>query len=219
MRNTPFSLVLGCCLLLAGAALQAASNSKGTSGGSGKATYKWVDSNGVTHYGDSIPPEYAQGGRTELNDQGVEVRRLPPRLSPEEAAAADAAALEESRRRQRDTFLLNTYVSAKDIEQLRDERIALVEGQLGIARGSIESADSKVQAIAKRLASFKPYSQSANARRIPDPLAEEAVRALQDRRSLDETIAMREQEKLELRAQFDADLARYRELTANRLPR
>jgi hypothetical protein len=140
-------------------------------------------------------------------------------LSAEEAAAADAAALEESRRRQRDTFLLNTYVSARDIEQLRDERIALVEGQLGIARGSIESADSKVQAIATRLSSFKPYSQSANARRIPDPLAEEAVRALQDRRSLDETIAMREQEKVELRAQFDADLARYRELTANRLPR
>jgi hypothetical protein len=66
------------------------------------------------------------------------------------------------------------------------------------------------------MANFKPYSQSANARRLPDALAEEAVRALQDRRLLDESIAAREQEKRDLRERFDADLARYRELTTDR---
>lgn len=221
MRKIPTTLILCAGLLLAGAAAQAASNKPANKASSSKAgtTYKWVDANGVTHYGDSIPPEYAQGSRTELNNQGVEVRNFPARLTPEEAAAAEKAASEESRRRQHDTFLLNTYVSTRDIEQLRDERIALVEAQLGIARSSIESADARLDAIGKRMAGFRPYSQSANARRLPDPLAEEAVRALQDRRSLHETIAAREQEKLELRTKFDADIARYRELTANRLPR
>lgn len=221
MRKTPVTLILCAGLLLAGAAAQAASNRPANNAGSSKAgtTYKWVDANGVTHYGDSIPPEYAQGSRTELNNQGVEVRNFPARLTPEEAAAAEKAATEESRRRQHDTFLLNTYVSTRDIEQLRDERIALVDAQLGIAKSSIESADARLDAIGKRMSGFRPYSQSANARRLPDPLAEEAVRALQDRRSLHETIAAREQEKLELRTKFDADIARYRELTANRLQR
>ncbi len=27
-------------------------------------TYKWVDDQGVTHYGDSIPPQYAQKAST-----------------------------------------------------------------------------------------------------------------------------------------------------------
>jgi hypothetical protein len=211
MRNTPITLVAGCCLILISAVSQAAS--------SAKPTYKWVDADGVTHYGDSVPPEYAQGSRSELNDQGVEIRRLPASLSPEAAAAADKAAADESRRRQHDLFLLTTYTSTRDIEQLRDERIALVEGQLTIARSSIESADGKMQAITKRIANFKPYSKAANARRLPDALAEEAVRALQDHRSLSQVIATREQEKQELHKQFDTDLARYRELTANRLPR
>ncbi|MDR2216252.1 MAG: DUF4124 domain-containing protein, partial [Nevskiaceae bacterium] len=182
MRDASLTLAFCCALLLTSAAGHAASSNRG----SAKPTYKWVDANGVTHYGDSIPPEYAQGSRTELNEQGVEIRQLPARLSPEAAAAAEQAAADEARRRQRDAFLLNTYVSAQDIEQLRDERIALVDSQLTAARTSIESVDGKVESIAKRMANFKPYSQSANARRLPDALAEEAVRALQDRRLLDE---------------------------------
>ena len=99
------------------------------------------------------------------------------------------------------------------------ERLALIDSQLDIARGSIGSVDGRVDAIAKRMATFKPYAKSPTARRLPDPLAEEAVRILQERRSLNGTMAAREKEMVELREQFDADLARYRELTANRLSR
>jgi hypothetical protein len=216
MRRQPLIVAFCSTLLLAGAIAQAGSQPAGEKSGR---TYKWVDSSGVTHYGDSIPPEYAQGGRSELNSQGVEVRKLPAQLSPQEAVEAVKAEAEISRRRQHDTFLLNTYVSARDIEQLRDERLALIDGQLDIARGSIESVDGRVDAIAKRMATFRPYSKSPTARRLPDPLAEEAVRILQERRSLNGTMAAREKEMVELREQFDADLARYSELTANRLSR
>ncbi len=61
---------------------------------------------------------------------------------------------------------------------------------------------------------FQPYSTAPNARRLPDQLAEEAVRALKERHSLQETLQMRESEKNQLREQFDADITRYRELTA-----
>jgi hypothetical protein len=32
--------------------------------------YKWVDDNGTTHYGETVPPEYANKDRSELNQSG-----------------------------------------------------------------------------------------------------------------------------------------------------
>ncbi|MHB1292913.1 MAG: DUF4124 domain-containing protein, partial [Sulfuricella sp.] len=29
--------------------------------------YSWVDENGKTHYGNTVPPQYAQQGNAELN--------------------------------------------------------------------------------------------------------------------------------------------------------
>lgn len=182
----------------------------------GKPTYKWVDKNGVTHYGDSIPPEYASQGHAELNDQGVPMRETARQLTPEEAEIAQRKAAEETRRRQHDAFLMNTYTRVADIEQLRDERVALVQAQLELARGSLAGADQRLAALEQRFRNFRPYSKGANARRLPDQLAEEAVRALSDRRSMQETLARREAEIGGLRAEFEADIARYKELTARR---
>lgn len=176
-------------------------------------SYRWVDNNGVTHYGDVVPPEYAAQGRSELNSQGVPVREFPRQLTPAEASEAQQKAAEEARRRQHDSFLLTTYTKVGDIEQLRDERVALIEGQMEIARGSLASVDGRLQALQERMANFKPYSPAANARRVPDQLAEEVVRTLKERRATQATLDSREKEKAELRANFDADIARYRELT------
>jgi hypothetical protein len=190
-----------------------ATGALGAEPGKGK-SYRWVDSNGVTHYGDSVPPEYASQGRAELNPQGVALREVPRQLSPAEAAEAQKLAAEAARRRQRDSFLLNTYTHVSDIEQLRDERLALIEGQMEIARGSIGSTDQRIASLQERMRNFLPYSAAPNARRIPDQLAEEAVRALKERRSLQAALDSREAEKNELRTQFDSDIARYRELTS-----
>jgi hypothetical protein len=181
--------------------------------GKGK-SYRWVDSQGVTHYGDSVPPEYASQGRAELNKQGVALREVPRQLSPAEAAVAQKAAAEVERRRQRDNFLLSTYTHTRDIEQLRDERLALIDGQMEIARGSISSTDQRIATLQERLRNFLPYSTAPNARRVPDQLAEEVVRALKERRGMQAALESREAEKNQMRAQFDSDIARYRELTS-----
>ncbi len=203
------SATLALCLVLPPAPVWAA-QSGGKWGGK---TYKWVDENGVTHYGDTVPPEYAVKSRTELNQQGVEVRQLPRQLNGEEADQAKRAAEEQARMRQHDSFLMTTYTSAKDIEQLRDERLALVNGQMELARGSIQSTNTRIATLETRMRHFKPWSDAANARRLPDQIAEEAVRTLEERNSLQVALAAREKEKKEMRAQFDADLSRYRTLT------
>ena len=74
--------------LLAGVATGAATNTQ-------QKLYRWVDKNGQVHYGDSIPPEYAEQDRDVLNRHGIPVGHEEGLVTPEEArakAAADKAA-------------------------------------------------------------------------------------------------------------------------------
>ena len=77
--------------------------------------YKWVDDNGVTHYGETIPPEYADKDREELNKYGRVIkseevmtpeRRREKEQEEEKQREAEKAALEQQRH---DRTLINTY--------------------------------------------------------------------------------------------------------------
>ncbi|MEJ0098856.1 MAG: DUF4124 domain-containing protein [Pseudomonadota bacterium] len=176
--------------------------------------YKWVDKDGGVHYGDTVPPEYSEQAHQQLNQQGVAVKDFPRQLSPDEAAVAQKTATDEARREQHDSYLLTNYTRAADIEQLRDERIALIDGQMELARGSITTADQRINGLRTRLATFKPYSTAPTARRVPDQLVEEVVRALSERRSMSMQLDQRAKEKADQLASFNDDIARYKLLTS-----
>src|ERR1700680_3407503 len=110
--------------------LAAAGFAAGTGTGSGRTVYKWVDEQGVTHYGDHIPPEYATQERHVINSQGVEINRLEAQKTPEALAAEDQKKLEAEQSKSRDRNLLNTYASVQEIERLRDQRVTLLTGQI-----------------------------------------------------------------------------------------
>ncbi len=198
-----------------GAPPRPASNSTATP----SKTYRWVDDQGVTHYGDSIPPENAQGNIAELNSTGVALKVSPARLPPAEQAALLQRDEDAAKVKQHDQFLLTTYTSAHDIEQLRDERVAQLAAQITASRGYIDSVGSRLASLRERARSFKPYSASPTARRMPDPLAAEIVQTLNEARSQADTLASREQEVREVRRTFQADIDRYRELVASQRPR
>src|ERR1700689_3407446 len=73
------------------------------------AAYKWVDDQGVVHYGDTIPPQYAQKESTLLNKEGVQVGHNEATKTPAQLAAEAAVAEQFARQKQRDSFLLATY--------------------------------------------------------------------------------------------------------------
>ena len=177
-------------------------------------TYRWVDEKGVVHYGDSVPSEYAQKERSVLNGQGVEVGHVEGRKSPAELAQDAQAAQLARQRAQHDQTLLATYVSAKDIEALRDERLAQIDGQLQASSTYIESLATRLGALQERAMQFKPYSSDANARRMPDELAEELVHTANEARNQRKALEAKRKEQADMRAQFEADIQRFRELTA-----
>jgi len=176
--------------------------------------YKWVDDKGALHYGDSVPTEYAQNERSVLNAQGVEIGHVEGKKNAAQQAEQSAIEAATQQRAQHDRFLLTTYVSAKDIEQLRDERLEQVDGQIRASSTYVDSLSSRLGALQERAMRFKPYSTEVGARPLPDELAEELVHTLNEARSQRQALEGKRKEQSDMRAQFEADIQRYRELTA-----
>jgi hypothetical protein len=208
----------GCCVLGAALAVVAGFSAAPPALAQEKAgasqVYRWTDEKGVVHYGDSVPSQYSQAERSVLNSQGVEVGHVEGTYN--NAATAEKARLAEleRQRQQHDQFLLSTYLSTKDIEQLRDERLSQVDGQIKAATAYIDSLSSRLTALEDRATHFKPYSTDKSARRMPDDLTEELVRLNEETGNQRRALDAKRKELVDTRTQFETDITRYRELTA-----
>ncbi|HKT74414.1 MAG TPA: DUF4124 domain-containing protein [Steroidobacteraceae bacterium] len=196
-------------LLLAWAASAVAGTANS---GKGPVAYRWVDEQGIVHYGDRVPPQYSQQERTVLNSDGVEVRRLEAQKTPEQLAAEARQRDDALRLKQHDSFLLTTYTSVKDIEALRDQRLDQLKGQQVAAQQYVDTLHSRLSALQARAVHFKPYSDRADARQMPDDLAEDLVRTLTELRTQSNAVVEKGEEQVTLRSQFQADIERYRQL-------
>jgi hypothetical protein len=203
-------VLLGVLIALAGLVPVAAAGDSKDKG----IAYRWTDEQGVVHYGDRIPPQYAQRERAVLNSQGVEVRKFDAQRTPEQAAAEARAHDNLMRQKQHDAFLINSYTSVKDIEVLRDVRLDQVRGQKTVAEQYVESLRSRLGGLQSRAKIFKPYNPLPGARRMPDDLAEDLIRTLNELRTQNNIVATKTEEETALKAQFQADIERYRELHA-----
>jgi hypothetical protein len=212
-RVTPIlAAVLSSLLLVSVADAQQKRKSERITKSDGTTTYKWVDDKGVTHYGDTVPAEYSQREQQMLNSQGVEVGRRGREMTPEESAAYSAKVREESRRKQHDMFLISTYPSVKDIETVRDTRMELLNGQVKAAETYIESLTTRVKSLKDRSLTFAPYNTKPGARRLPDDLAEEMVRAMSELRRQDTALTAKRSELKTVEDQFAEDIKRFKEL-------
>ena len=182
-------------------------------------TYKWTDRNGVVHYGDAIPPEYANLDRNVLNDQGVSVAFEEGEITPEERAviqereralAADRAAKAEIARR--DRMLLETYLSVSDIEDLRDRRLELLESQIKVTELYLGNLRKRLVGLQAEASDFKPYTTRADAPQIPENLALDIRRTTASITLYEQTLARTRSDQQTLRNSFDGDIARFREL-------
>jgi hypothetical protein len=207
-------------LFLAGAMLAGSGIAFAASGGGAKGpvVYRWVDDKGVVHYGDRVPPQYAQKETAVLNDQGVEVGHVAAPKTPAELAQAARERAQQLEEKQRDNFLLTTYTSVRDIEQLRDERLTQLKAQRAAAEQYIASLHERLLALQARAMLFKPYNPDPKARRLPDDVAEQIVRTRNEIRSQRNALTAKDKEESAVRTQFQADIDRYQQLRSAEVP-
>lgn len=172
--------------------------------------YKWVDDRGETHYGESIPPEYAEKDRVQLDEKGrvVKKKQAQDDNNSLEGKSADQKAAIEQRRK--DKALLNTYSNEKEIDLARDRNLQQVEARIESVQLQIKSAQESLDGFHKEANSGKAQSANQKAGLAADTDAAEKRLA---RLKLELDAA--NQKAASVRAAFDADKLRYRELTGN----
>ncbi len=175
--------------------------------------YKWVDEDGITHYGDSIPVEYAELPKEVINDHGVAVEHLAGKKTEEEL---EAERLEEERlvaielQRRADRALLATYLSVDEILLHRDRRVELFQAQARVTELYLRNLDRRMGNLRTEAASFQPYSEDPDAPMIDEELAGELRKTkgimARHERNLDKFRADEQQ----IIARFDGDITRFR---------
>jgi hypothetical protein len=181
--------------------------------------YKWVDANGQVHYGDSIPPEYANQDRDVLNQRGVAVGREEGLETPAEAQAREeqqkrAKAAQEQA--QHDRMLLQTYQNVDEIELLRTRRIELIDSQITLQEQSLANLKARHAEQLQRASRFQPANKDPKAPPMPEGMADDIARAQSDIKTQEINLDKRRKERANVNAQFDADVARFKELHAPR---
>ena len=181
--------------------------------------YRWVDRHGVVHYGDHVPPEYANEDRALLNDQGVEIGFEEGEITAEERAEIERqAALEAEQERlreeqaRRDRILLDTYLSVAEIEDLRDRRIDLIDSQIRVTEFYITNLRNRLGSLERERARFAPLSENENAPPMPDSLKVEISGTQESITLYENQLAQSREERTRLTASFAADIARFKEL-------
>jgi len=203
---------IACTALCAVILLASPGFAAGAGASSGRTLYKWVDEQGVTHYGDHIPPEYAAQEKQVINSQGVEINRLEAQKSPEALAADEQKRAEAELSKNRDRNLLNTYASVQEIERLRDQRVTLLTDQIKVTSQFLEVLTGKLKKLRVSSMHFKPYNSDPNALAMPDQVAEDLVRVGNDMRTQEQNLREKRSEETAMSKQFASDIARFKEL-------
>ncbi|HSG66515.1 MAG TPA: DUF4124 domain-containing protein [Gammaproteobacteria bacterium] len=181
--------------------------------------YRWVDDQGVVHYGDRIPPEYADRDRDLLNTQGVAVGSQEGVVTAEERAEVERlAAIEEAARQaraetaRRDQVLLDTYLSVAEIEHLRDRRLELLAAQIKVTEHYLSNLRKRMARLQQEASGYKPYSDNPDAPDVPEALGLELSRTIASISLYEQTLAHSRSEQQQLTTAFERDIERFREL-------
>ncbi len=170
--------------------------------------YKWVDKNGVTHYGETIPPEYA-GRDTKQLEKGRIVDSTRNFDDRKQKAKKTETAEEKAAREQRrsDEALLNSFTNEKEIDLARDRNLLQVKARIDSYQTLIKSAQ----------ASLEDLHKESNARTnrgwdIPKSLTDDIAAAEARVKKLQSGLKNNQDEYEAVNARFDAQKKRFREL-------
>lgn len=152
------------------------------------AMFKWVDEKGITHYGDHVPARYKDRAGDQLKKSGRTVKNDP-------ASVAQPTQSPEDLDRQR--------AQAKDqLERQRQDNALLA------TYASEAEIDQARERELRRNSDVLKHSSAGLAKSNSND----------DKRKLNSLIEQSRQENDAINAKFDAQKARYREITGRRTP-
>jgi hypothetical protein len=177
----------------------------------GKKIVKWVDSKGVTQYGDKLPAQDAGRNNSEMNSQGIVLKQN--NAANKQNEVLDQQKLEKERK---DKILLASYTKAEEIDLARDRNLQMDEATL-------QALAQQKTNVASRLARNNKTAAAIEARKKPLPayLSDELKLAKSESARIDKQIAQRKLNMDATRKHFEEEKAHFialKQPTASAIP-
>jgi Domain of unknown function (DUF4124) len=160
---------------------------------------KWVDKQGVTHYGDRPPSFEESKSNVEMNIRGQVVKR-----NDYVVKKSDDQVLQQGEQDRKDKILLASYTNANEIDLARDR-------SLEMNKAALTSLASQKENLTARIARSKVTADGFKARKKPLPanLDKEFKDAEAQSGLLDKQMAGRRLEMEQTRKNYAEDKARF----------
>jgi hypothetical protein len=177
--------------------------------------YRWVDSDGAVHYGDSVPAEYAELERQIVNDHGITVDVLRAKMTAEEIAEEkhqDDLRMQRELERRADQALLATYLTIDEILMHRDRRIELFEAQARVTELYLRNLERRMSELKDEASGFQPYTDDPDAEMIGTDLANDIAMTKETITRHQANLQRFLNDQQGTVARFDGDINRFKKL-------
>lgn len=160
---------------------------------------KWVDKQGVTHYGDRPPSFEESKSNIEMNKQGMVTKKNAPAEQKNEVKD-----LQQQQQERKDKILLASYTNDNEIDLARDR-------SLEMNKAAMTSLALQKEGLTARIARNKVATDGFKTRNKPLPayLDKEFKDAVTQSDRIDKQIADRKLEMEQNRKNYAEDKARY----------
>ncbi|MCW8911226.1 MAG: DUF4124 domain-containing protein [Gammaproteobacteria bacterium] len=178
---------------------------------------KWVDEDGVTHYGDRVPAKYLKQKRSVLNEQGVtirEVKSVEQMKADEIEKQKNLSVMKEKmivdrKKMLRDRVLLETFTTERDILISRDARVDAINSHIQLTETIIKDHERKLEELKNRIASLEKTGKD-----VPENMRKELVSVSRQLETNYQYVENKTVEREGIMANFDEDIKRFRDLKA-----
>lgn len=174
----------------------------------------WINKDGVRECGYTVPPEYSQQRIELINERGIvvdvkEAAKTKEQLAEEERLAKlkEEELRLEKEKQLRDSILLNTFTTERDLKISYDDKIAVIMGHVDISNTGSRTLTENLNDAQRRAANHERAGE-----KVPQSLIEEIESLKRQIKDNQDFVARKMAEIKELNLQYEADLKRFREL-------
>ena len=184
------------------------------------AVYKCKDEKGVTHYGDTMPPQCAKNPVVEMSSQGSVTRKFDAPLTPEQLKAIQDDKIRNKEKtdrmaaqKLRDDALTSTYGAEREFDIARDKEIANLESRRKTLSARTEEVGKTLTKLNNDMEFYQAgKSKASKVREAPPQLVQDQKRAANDAEGLRAEIERIDKGKEEIRVRYDTEKARWKRI-------
>ncbi len=161
---------------------------------------KWVDSNGVTHYGDKLPAEEAGRKNSEINTRGIVVKQNNIKADP----ASDADNQQKLEQARKDKILTASYTNANEIDLARERSLEMDKAALTSLSAQKENVTARITRNNQTAEGFKKRNKP-----LPANLESEFKEAVAQSARIDKQMTERKLAMETTKKNYAADKERF----------